>query len=551
MASEWLAKRISVLLTVLALVLWSYSIVQAQFKVGFFGLVSSFPACFFIAVGVLTLASAVLWTSRENHWKLLLLQLCFLIVAIWLAPVVVRGAQPFSYDAYGDMGFVEYITREGHLNPNDLWQHNWPIAWIFWASGIEASGTTVEGLTALIPWIPFLWQSVMILPLFLLFRNTVGRVNPNYSWAAMWVFYLANWFETQNTGAQAFGFFFVIGALSILTLIATRNNKVKSFGHKTFAVVLLAVSAPAHLLGSLIAAAVVAGMTVTRRLRSPNLAILAAVFIVAWSLFGAAAYFEWRLPTLVEQGFRLDVATESGILSPLSGNASHAAVAVVRLAFSAMFLALAALGAFLGWRLRDNRYADVTVLSIVFACLAVAILVGAGYRHELYQRVFTFLLPAIAYFTVKLLHYTPTRAIMVIALVAAVPLVFICRYGNQEIDRLSTDYLSSATFFHEETTAGWVVADLPIGRMKNFEQYRYSVQLDDLGFEDNTLIRTEEMGHDPVYVCLTAHDRAMYEFMLDNPTLVDTVQTSLDSATNCDLIYASPDASIYVSEERD
>ena len=68
-------RQISVLLTIVALVLWSCGIIQAKLDIGFFGLIHSFPIIFFISLGILTIASAILWVSKENHGKLLFFQL--------------------------------------------------------------------------------------------------------------------------------------------------------------------------------------------------------------------------------------------------------------------------------------------------------------------------------------------------------------------------------------------------------------------------------------------------------------------------------------------
>ena len=55
MVSLWSAKRISILLTIVALILWSFSVIQAEFSIGFYGFIHSFPISFFIALAFLTI----------------------------------------------------------------------------------------------------------------------------------------------------------------------------------------------------------------------------------------------------------------------------------------------------------------------------------------------------------------------------------------------------------------------------------------------------------------------------------------------------------------
>lgn len=83
-------RHLSIILTILASTLWTVSMTQAKLNIGFYGLIHSFPATYFLALALLTIASAILWVSRENHGKLLCLQLCFLITALWLSPIMIR-----------------------------------------------------------------------------------------------------------------------------------------------------------------------------------------------------------------------------------------------------------------------------------------------------------------------------------------------------------------------------------------------------------------------------------------------------------------------------
>ncbi|MGB2799010.1 MAG: hypothetical protein WBC82_04110 [Dehalococcoidia bacterium] len=537
------------LLTMVALVLWIYSVIQAKFEIGFYGLISSFPVTFFVALGILTIASAILWVSRENHGKLLFLQLCFLIVSIWLAPVMVGGAQPFLPGVYGDLGHIEYVARLNHFDQQAVWQHNWPIAWMFWASVIQVSGISMDDFGSFIPWIPFIWQFLLFLPVFMFFRNTIGKVQVNYCWAAMWLFYLGYWFGSQNTGAQAFGIFFVFSILALLTTIPSWEQKAGALWQRTSTIIVFAVLAMTHLLGSFVGLAIAAALYVARRMWSSNPVIIAAVFIAVWSIYGAIYYFEWGLPAFLEQGFRLDIATQVGVVNPLSGSESHAAVSAARIILSGLYAAVALLGAILAWKFRNNTYADITVLAIAVGCGIAAIVVGAGYGVELYQRFFIFLLPAMAYFGVKLLHFRAIAVILCIVLLIALPLSFVARYGNQTIDYLTPAYLSGADFFQDNTTHGYVTGENPIGRMKYREEYRFVPSFEELEWENDELVRVgRRIDPSPHYICISNHDRAVYNFYYDEPQFIDGIESSLQDATNCNLVYANPDLRLYLHD---
>jgi hypothetical protein len=201
-ASMLSRRQISIILTLVALILWSYSITQARFEISKFGLIGGFPILFFISLGVLTIASAILWTSKENHWKLLLLQLSFLVISLFAAHLIVGGAPSLYAWSLGALGNPEYIIRTGHINPGfwQLVQLNWPGNDIFQAVVLLFTGNSTEQFANFIPWLPLIWQTLLFFPVFIFLKNTAGRINSNYSWAGMWVFYLGSWVGIQNNG---------------------------------------------------------------------------------------------------------------------------------------------------------------------------------------------------------------------------------------------------------------------------------------------------------------------------------------------------------------
>jgi hypothetical protein len=113
-AGRW--RQISILLTIIAVFLWAHSILSARLEIGYLGLIHSLPVTFFIALALLTIASAILWVSKEKHGKLLLLQLLILVIAIWLIPLVTGGSP---------LGQTSNILQYQRLDYSQLvWQGN-------------------------------------------------------------------------------------------------------------------------------------------------------------------------------------------------------------------------------------------------------------------------------------------------------------------------------------------------------------------------------------------------------------------------------------------
>lgn len=541
------ARQISVMLTIVALILLSYSITQAELKVGFFGLIYSFPIIFFVALVILTIASAIIWFSRQNHWKLLLLQLSVLVIATFLIPTIVGNVIPAHPSSYQDLGLIEYVVRVGHLSPEALGQHDWPVAWVMWSSVIQVLGISMHDFQEFILWIPLVWQLFFFFPVFIFLRNTVGKIWLGYCWAGIWLFYTWEWTEAANLGAEAFGPFFFFGLIALLTTIPIGRQKALPLGKRVIGIILTAVLAATQLLISLVGLATVAILYILRRLTSQKLVVISAVFIAAWSMYGAATYFGWHLVDWVQESFKIGSAASAQAVS-LTGNRAHVATSMVRVVFSAMLFGLVALGAFIAWKRRNNTYADITVIAIIAGSLVAAIVVGAGYGYELYQRIFLFILPAMVYFAVKLLDFRTGSVILCLFLVIALPLGFISRYSNQKLDYLSPAYYAASDVFHENSTPGYTTG---IIHNRDVEKYDTWWKYERLEFNNDGLVYGGgRYDVSPHYISINDHTRQIYTYFRNKPQFIDDIKNSLDKATNCNLVFANADASLYLHERQ-
>ena len=105
-------RRISKLLTIVAILLLIHSILYTKLEIGYLGLIHGLPATYFIALTSLTIASIILWLYPGKHGKLLCLQLLILVSALWLIPLTTGGSAPFTDHAYRNLGMVDYIVRQ-------------------------------------------------------------------------------------------------------------------------------------------------------------------------------------------------------------------------------------------------------------------------------------------------------------------------------------------------------------------------------------------------------------------------------------------------------
>jgi hypothetical protein len=545
-------KQISLLLTIIALILWSFSITQANFQIGKYGLIGGFPIPYFIALGLMTIASAVLWTSKENHWKLLLVQLCFLVFSIFSAHLIVGGAQSLYSWSLGALGQQEYIVRTGHINPQSwqLWQHNWPGSDILQSVVLIFTGNTTSNYAKFLPWLPIIWQFLFFFPVFIFLKNTIGRTNPNYSWAGMWIFYLANWLGMQNNGPQPLGIFLAFSILALLSSFEIWKQNGAALGHRAILVTIAAAVTVGHFLSSLVVLFFLTGSAISRRLKI-IIPIIIVLFVMVWAMYGATFYTTAKIPDMLSKVFSLNDAIQSGITNPVVSSDSRASVSLVRIIFSGLILLLGLIGGLVAVKNKQNRYIDVWVLSTMVAISILTITIGSGYSHELFNRFYLYLLPGLAYFGIKLLNHRVLTVILSVILIIGLPLAFISQYGNQAMDYLTPANLNGINFFHEETSHGWVDNAGPMGKLKNTEQYRDFKDYNELVNADGQLeiiIRSwngTAWDYFPHYISFSTSDKAYYSFYVNQPELLNQLQQSLDVADNCNLIFSNPDMQLY------
>ena len=584
-------KQISILLTIIALGLWSHSILSARFEVGHLGLISGLPITFFVALGFLTLASAILWMSEEKHGKLLGLQLVLLVSALWLVPLATGGSPAFLNHGYRNLGFVDYIVRNGDFG--SIWYLNWPGAFIVPAMLVKVGSVNFEPILGVTP---FFLNLLYLLPLYVFLKNTLGDARSNYVWAGCWLFSLAQWTgQGYFSSSQGAAFFLLLSLLALITSPPIWQKGFNAFSLRLMIVIVFAALVVTHLLTALAALGILAGFCVVRLDKRMALVLIAClVLLAAWSLTETKSFAQSRLPTaegvtLVQQvpapseaPTDEEVPTDEGvpagvetptdeaavprgllILDPgflvdreitghISGSASHADIALFRIIFSALFGLIGLAGFIFAFFVRKSFKDTITLLVITLAPLALVTLSG-NYGREILVRIYLFALPGMAYFGIRLLDIRGKLPVIILALVLIVsaPLHVIAHYGNQELDYISPAQLSGLEFFHSQTSRGTNIGTWNLGTLKNIENYQWaSIPLHTLEWEDNRLVSCTGRQNLPCYLGISRQNKARYGWFRGNTELIEAIEWSLANTVNYNFFYHNLDLKLYMSQSK-
>ncbi len=544
------SRRVSLLLTILAVFLWSHSIIYARFDIGHWGLISGLPVTFFAALALLTVASAILWVSKERHGRLLCLQLLILILALGLVPLITGGSAPFTDHSYRNLGFVDYIVSQGHFDTQVTWYLSWPGAFVL--SAMTANIGSID-FAPLVEIIRFFMPILFLLPLYIFLKNTLGESRSNYVWAGCWLFYLASWGGPANlTSAMGLATFFFIIVLALITSPRLWQKDTRSLALLSLILITFAAMVTSHLLTSLAGFGIIAALSLVRL--DKRFVLTAAVclaILLAWNLTVAWDFMKYRIPFISGGSFIFDlsVITESEVTSHLSGSSSHADVARIKLLHGSLFALIGLAGLISALVKRKDLRTTIFLLAITAIPLTLVVLAG-HYGREILTRIYAFVLPGLAYFGTLLFATSKRVVVTVLCLlfIMAVPLNIIATYGNQELDYFSPGQRAGTFFFHDKSLQGLTFGGMPIGTVKNIERY-YRLSLDNLKWDDNQLAVPGRLRqYLPYYISISRQDRAWYEWFMDDTQFIGETEQQLQSAANYNFIYNNPDLKLYIYE---
>jgi hypothetical protein len=459
--------RISKVLTILSCLLWCFSIFKSELVLNCFGLISSFPAVFFIALGLLTIAAVLLWLSKEKHTWLCLLQIILLILSLYLTPLLLEGTARFPA-AYQNYGFVDYIITNGRLNPQVVWYHSWPGTWIFFAAVFKILNINdplfVMGIFNTVAQIFFL------IPLFLIFKN-FNKNEDNRFWAFAWIFILINWTNQEYFSAQAICYLLalLIFAMALSIVKYSKENTAQI----TVLVILMSAVMISHLVTALIALLTIIFLFSIWKKRNFSLIVFLSILLGAWTIYGSIVQVQAYLPQFIREAFNVDSFFLSTIFSRFGEtSAEHAFINNSRVIFTLVFIITALVG-FVLLYLRNRLISKDTLSVLSFSISAVCLLPVFVYSGEFIIRVFLFMLVPVAYFTCQLLENRYLIPSLIIILILGIPAHMLTHYGNELVENTPKTELVYSNFIFEHSGEGIVVGLPPPVTFKDLDKYIY------------------------------------------------------------------------------
>ena len=557
--------------------------------IGDYGLISAFPPAMYLAVAVLTLSFCVVLNTRVRD-ELLGAHVVLLILIIHATPSITYGTLRYAW-AWKHLGIVDYFHRNHALwpeSPTLTVYHNWPGFFTFVTHLTEASGLANAGSFA--AWAPPFFELLFVLGV----AAIISALTNDRRVVALgvWLFVLTNWVGQDYFAPQAFAYFLYLALFAIL-LRWFRNEPVPKYfkglrrrlqrrvgralvedpphpvevpepQQRTpllfFVVLMMIAIATSHPLTPFVAVAGLLALAITRTISVRVLPLVMATMTLAWLCTGAWPYVSPNARALFSEIGALGANVDSNLRNTsVVSDAQQLVSAAGRYVVVAM-VALAALGVLR--RLRVGRF-EGAAISLMAAPIAVAI--AGSYGGEVIFRVFLFALPFAAYLAAR--AFMPSDdsgrsafTTLTLLVVSGVLLAgsFLAYYGKEQWTHFTPDEVRAAqAVFDNAPDDSLLIAfdrSMPY-QFANYDRFTYVWILE----EPNSSVRRilndpvgsledwmEQKEYRRTYLLISRaqSDETAALGVLPAGTL-DTVRDKLKASGVFDIVYDSPDATVF------
>jgi hypothetical protein len=600
--SVWAYLSLSVL-TAGAVFLWAISLTEVDLRqMNDLGLVSVLPGTLYLALALVTISFCFSLRDIEAHKSLVVANVLVLIVMLYgLAPIVEH--EPKLAAAWRHAGVIEYITRNGHVDPRIDAYFDWPGFFIAGAFVTKVAG--LGSAVTLARWGPIFFNFLFLLPLLVIFRTATR--DERAVWIAVWFFYATNWVGQDYFSPQALSFFLYLSLLALLLRWFVRSRPLslrlptrfsipkparvaRSIGRAAgtpvappaesellpaqraglmaVAIIVVAVVAAMHQLTPFAILLALAALVLANQTSARGLPLVAAVLIGAWITFMATAYLKGHLSTVTGKIGHLEENVQSNVGARLSGSPEHRHVANERLLFSVSVWGLGLLGAVRAFK--DRRpYAAYLLLGAA----PFALVVLQPYGGEMVLRVYMFALPFVALLASSLFGSTAaTRTWLrttVLVLISAGLLGgnLIARYGNERLEYFTRGDVAATRELYRLARPGAVLVagsrNLP-WKFKEYEEFKYRIvaetdvwkRVESTNGDMAPVVKEVEAmmrggGPSGSYLILTRSQKAYLEGFGYAPRgSLGRFQKAIARSPAFRRVYANPDGDIFVLRQR-
>lgn len=553
--AEWLAV---ITVSLGSLVIWLFAVLSSDLT-GYtdIGLVSVLPVWSYAVFLPIALAFAsVLSAPQPSTWLLTIV--CVVLVLMLYGAVPLAEGQPRFSPSWRHLGLIDYVTRNGSVNPAIDAYHNWPGMFILAAALTGAVGQL--DATTLALWAP-VWLNLLYLPVLYVLLDSLTE-DRRVVWLAIWLFYLTDWIGQDYFSPQGFAmFFFLVSAALIVRWFSARDQRpgsapipapprppgrrlmrpvqfvrervltgepiralelspARRSGLMAVFLVMFGFVVTGHQLTPFFTVAVVGMLVLLLRFPWPSLPVALGVMIAAWIAFAAVAFLIGHFQNVAGYVGTLSDSLAANLTGRLQGSPGHVSVVFLRLAFAVAVWGVAGIGV-----LRRLRAGRIDATTIALAAAPFPLFAVQAYGGEMLLRIYLFSLPFMALLIA--FAFLPRRQLeagrrllpaVVLATVVLVVPFLVARYGNERIESFTDGEVAAVNQLYAiappDSMLIGVVGNNPWKNLR-YEEYRFRPSGDDTYYRDLDGMYEAMINHNgPVFLLITRTQQAYAEMIL-------------------------------------
>jgi hypothetical protein len=203
---------LSVLLMLAGLILWVVSLPRINLsQMNDLGLISVMPPGCFIALVLLTISFALVIKRPKPVALLAVLELGVLLYFQHGLTALVEPIARFG-PSWRHVGVIDYILRNGSVNPRIDAYFNWPG--FFGAGALLTQAAGMSNAALFLPWTSLVFELLYLCPLWMIYTSFSD--DRRLAWAGLWIFALSIWVGQDYFSPQGLNFFFYLVMIAIL-----------------------------------------------------------------------------------------------------------------------------------------------------------------------------------------------------------------------------------------------------------------------------------------------------------------------------------------------
>ena len=527
-----------------SIITWAYSMIRSSPEMGDFGLVHALHPSYFISMAML-LISFILALTKKQNTRIFFIIILLLNIILFLTPAIIEQTARFRF-AYKVYGFAEYIIRNGNFNPNMIWYHGWPGAFLIISMISDIVKQNDDFLFLM--YFPFIIQILYFFPLYIFLKSLFQ--DDKKVWIGVWIFYIINFINQDYMSPQAFAYLYYLILLSIIVKMTNiggidNNGNYKNYiPYKFVSVILIAGLTIIHMMTPMIILSIICFAALFNKSSRKDLlkfALVLTIIMIAWVIYGAYVYLDWHLVDFFQKFLQSDSYTQN-VQQRVTGSSAHLIVTRLMIFTTLISGGFAIIGIMLSYFRKDNIFK--TNIRTFYMIGGILMLTNSPYGGEMIMRIFLFMLPFLSFFIAQI-FVSKAKIILILFLIIMTPLNIVTHYGNEKYDYVSKAELTSFDFYYKNADYRNITGGYPITFYKFAEKFNFVKfqELKDIKWDGSKYSKEEYSDNN---IMITRGDKELLTIFANDTDYIKNIEKNLKNSNNYQYVYANGDSNLYL-----